>query len=210
MYKDARCDQKILDELFGVFGWQRRHETVNGQLCCVVKVKDPATGEWIEKEDVGVESNTEAVKGSFSDSFKRACFNIGIGRELYTSPKIFITLKNGEWSENAGKVKISAKCVFTVKDIGYDSERNIDRLVIIDNSGAVRYQMGQAQTKVQGVQPKTDEFAETMNAFIRPALAQAQTEEEVKRVWDDYVSYQAVPEFVSAVTNRLGEIRNAA
>ena len=71
LYKDARVDQRMLDELFGVLGWQRRHEAVNGQVCCIVRVKDPDTGEWIEKEDVGTESNTEAVKGQFSDALTK-------------------------------------------------------------------------------------------------------------------------------------------
>ncbi|NOW12590.1 hypothetical protein B0H35_000004 [Clostridium acetobutylicum] len=47
---------------------------------------------WISKQDVGTESNTEKEKGQASDSFKRACFNFGIGRELYTSPFIWIGL----------------------------------------------------------------------------------------------------------------------
>ena len=81
LYKDARCDMNILDETFGIAGWQRKHELINGALFCTVSIKDE-NGEWISKQDVGVESYTEAVKGAASDSFKRACFNIGIGREL--------------------------------------------------------------------------------------------------------------------------------
>ena len=45
---------------------------------------------WVWKSDCGTESNTEAQKGEASDSFKRACFNWGIGRELYTAPFIWI------------------------------------------------------------------------------------------------------------------------
>lgn len=82
LYKDARCDMNILDETFGITGWQRKHELINGALFCTVSIKGE-NGEWISKQDVGVESYTEAVKGAASDSFKRACFNIGIGRELY-------------------------------------------------------------------------------------------------------------------------------
>ena len=191
-----------------MFGWQRRHNAVNGQVCCIVKVKTD-NGEWIEKEDVGTESNTEAVKGQFSDSFKRACFNLGIGRELYTSPKIFITLDDKEMVQKNGKWTVSPKVVFTVTEIGYDGERNINALTIVDNNGVVRYKMGQPVSA-----PKADDggisFAEQMEGFIKPALEQARTEEDVKRIWDDYASYQNNPEFVAAVTARLGVIRNAA
>ncbi len=89
LYKDARCDMNILDEAFGVFGWQRRHSLINGNLFCTVSVRDPETGEWVSKQDVGTESYTEKEKGQASDSFKRACFNLGIGRELYTAPFIW-------------------------------------------------------------------------------------------------------------------------
>lgn len=51
-------------------------------------------GEWITKEDVGELSNVAANKGRASDAFKRAATNWGIGRELYSSPKIQLILKN--------------------------------------------------------------------------------------------------------------------
>src|SRR5659263_62677 len=79
LYKDARVDMKILDETFGMCGWQRTHELINGNLFCTIKIRSEVDGEWISKQDVGVESNTEKEKGQASDSFKRAAFNIGIG-----------------------------------------------------------------------------------------------------------------------------------
>ena len=88
LYKDARCDQNILDETVGPMNWQRHHSRENAN--CVVSIWDNEKGIWVEKEDTGTESNTEAAKGLASDSFKRACFNWGIGRELYTAPTIFI------------------------------------------------------------------------------------------------------------------------
>ena len=88
LYKDARCDQNILDETVGEFGWQRQHTRENAN--CVVSLWDEKKQQWISKEDTGTESNTEKEKGLASDSFKRACFNWGIGRELYTAPFIWI------------------------------------------------------------------------------------------------------------------------
>lgn len=90
LYKDARVDMKILDETFGVTGWQRTHQLIGDRLYCTVKIYDEDTDTWIEKQDVGTESYTEKEKGQASDSFKRACFNIGIGRELYTAPFIWV------------------------------------------------------------------------------------------------------------------------
>lgn len=89
-YKDARVDMDRLDKVCGPLGWQRRHELIDGQLFCHVGILNPETSEWIWKSDVGVESRTEAEKGRSSDSFKRACFNWGIGRELYDLPLIVV------------------------------------------------------------------------------------------------------------------------
>ena len=88
LYKDARCDMNILDETVGPYNWQRSHSRENAN--CTVSIWDSEKQQWISKEDTGTESNTEAEKGLASDSFKRACFNWGIGRELYTAPFIWI------------------------------------------------------------------------------------------------------------------------
>jgi hypothetical protein len=104
LYKDARCDMNILDETVGSMNWMRGHTRDNAN--CIVSIWDDKKGQWISKEDTGTESNTEKEKGLASDSFKRACFNWGIGRELYTAPFIWLTpdcchsLKqdnNGKW-----------------------------------------------------------------------------------------------------------------
>lgn len=88
LYKDARVDQNILDETVGPMNWQRSHSRDNAN--CTVSLWDDEKKQWISKEDTGTESYTEKEKGLASDSFKRACFNWGIGRELYTAPFIWI------------------------------------------------------------------------------------------------------------------------
>lgn len=96
LYKDARVDMNILDETVKPECWQREHYECKGNLFCRVgicvetKKGDAVFPEWTWKSDCGTESNTEAQKGEASDSFKRACFNWGIGRELYTAPFIWI------------------------------------------------------------------------------------------------------------------------
>ena len=94
LYKDARVDMNILDETIGASNWQREHYECKGNLFCRVGI-DIGTHEgkserWVFKSDCGTESNTEAQKGEASDSLKRACFNWGIGRELYTAPFAWI------------------------------------------------------------------------------------------------------------------------
>ena len=94
LYKDARCDQNILDETVGAMNWMRSHTRDNAN--CIVSLWDEKKAQWVSKEDTGTESNTEKEKGLASDSFKRACFNWGIGRELYTAPFIWIKAEDCE------------------------------------------------------------------------------------------------------------------
>ena len=119
LYKDARCDMKILDETVKPSNWQRSHVLINGNLFCNVSIYDEDKKEWITKQDVGTESYTEKEKGQASDSFKRACFNWGIGRELYTSPFIWITKDNVNLKEKTtnGKKGYTTYDKFTVEQI---------------------------------------------------------------------------------------------
>ena len=122
LYKDARCDMNILDETVGAFGWKREHTRDNAN--CIVSIWDEEKNQWISKEDTGKESNTEKEKGQASDSFKRACFNWGIGRELYTAPFIWIP---------ADKCNIKdKKCYdkFYVSQIIYDDKKQIVAVAI--------------------------------------------------------------------------------
>ena len=143
LYKDARADMKMLDE--AKVKWQRRHEVINGKLFCTVSIWDAELKQWIERQDVGVESNTEATKGEASDSFKRACFNWGIGRELYTAPFIWVSadkmnIQKTEWQ---GKTKYKTYDKFTVTNIRYNDNREIDGLVIVnEKTKAIVYKLG--------------------------------------------------------------------
>ena len=138
LYKDARCDMALLDEVVGPMNWQRTHSVVDGKVCCTVSIWDSEKQQWIDKMDVGTESNTEAIKGLFSDSFKRTCVNIGIGRELYTAPFIYIQANNGE---NIKRTK------FDLKSITYDDKGRIASLVIVDDKGNTRFTWSQQPQK---------------------------------------------------------------
>jgi hypothetical protein len=142
LYKNARVDQKILDETFTAFGWQRDHKELKGNIYCGIGIYDETKQQWIWKWDCGTESNTEKEKGEASDSFKRAGFNWGIGRELYTSPFIWVDLAQGEYNEKDGKAYLNSNVKFEVKSIGCNSDREIAQLQIKDNHSKVRYELG--------------------------------------------------------------------
>ena len=135
LYKDARADMIILDETVGAANWQRRHTRDNAN--CIVSIWDEEKEQWIEKEDTGTESFTEKEKGLASDSFKRACTNWGIGRELYTAPFIWVASDKIEWTNRNGKQV--PKTRFSVSRIEYDGRGRIIELVIISNKNTVVY-----------------------------------------------------------------------
>ena len=133
LYKDARCDQNVLDEAVGPYNWQRSHSRDNAN--CIVSIWDEKKGQWISKEDTGTESRTEAEKGLASDSFKRACFNWGIGRELYTAPQIWVDYDEKKYER------------YTVAEIGYDKNGVINTLAIANKAGIVIYRYGNTTVK---------------------------------------------------------------
>ena len=131
LYKDARCDMNILDETVGPFNWKRSHTRENAN--CIVSLWDENKKEWVSKEDTGTESFTEKEKGLASDSFKRACFNWGIGRELYTAPFIYVSADKMNIYEKNGKYATYDK--FSVEKIAYDDNRQITGIAIKNQKG---------------------------------------------------------------------------
>lgn len=134
LYKDARCDMNILDETVGCMNWKREHGRDNKN--CIVSIYDEDKKEWVGKEDTGTESYTEAEKGLASDSFKRACVNWGIGRELYTAPRIWVNSSNANLKEYNGKW--SCYDEFVVEKITYKENGDIDGLSIYNQTANKR------------------------------------------------------------------------
>lgn len=130
LYKNARVDMNILDETVGPYNWMREHSRDNAN--CSVSIYDFEKSQWICKEDTGTESQSEAEKGLASDSFKRACVNWGIGRELYTAPFIWISPPGCNLKPwGMGKYKCNDK--FVVTEIEYNDNREIKALKISRN-----------------------------------------------------------------------------
>lgn len=156
LYKDARCDQNILDETVGPMNWQRTHGRDNAN--CIVSIWDEEKKQWIAKEDVGTESKTEAEKGLASDSFKRACVNWGIGRELYTGPRIYVN----------GDVEKLKKERFKVAEIGYNDRREINLLAIANKAGNIVYRFGNTSVKFLAPDGPAEDESDAANPGTLP------------------------------------------
>lgn len=151
LYKNARVDMNILDETFGPMNWTREHTRDNTN--CIVSVWDENKHEWVSKEDTGTDSNMEAQKGRASDSFKRACFNWGIGRELYTAPDMFVYKANLATYEEKGN-KYFCFDPFVVTDIKYQG-RNIATVTIRNEKNKKVHTFGEG-AKRQNAEPAPD------------------------------------------------------
>lgn len=173
-YKDARVDQNILDETVGAMNWQRHHARDNAN--CIVSIWDEDKKQWVSKEDTGTESNTEAQKGLASDSFKRACFNWGIGRELYTAPSVLLFNNNGSelFKTNGGKCYDH----FTVKELDVQNGC-ITHVVIVNESLKRADKVVFTWSKQPGAQAEQPEQPQKDNT-----VAEAEVRLEVMKDWN--------------------------
>jgi hypothetical protein len=155
LYKDARCDMNILDETVGAMNWQRDHKELKGNIYCGVSIYDEKKQMWITKWDCGKESFTEAEKGESSDSFKRACFNVGIGRELYTAPNMFVRADDLKILKASANGRWECKDAFKVTEIEY-----IDRKIVyvkilnLKTNHEIEFGMPAKEKKVQDITEK--------------------------------------------------------
>jgi len=185
IYKDARVDMNLLDEIYGIEGWQRTHELINGNLFCTIEIWSEEKKSWIKKQDVGTESMTEKQKGQASDSFKRASFNVGIGRELYSAPFTWITLGSNEIKESNGKFSLNFGIKFSVKEIEYNEFRDISKLVIVDQTGKVRF-------TYLAKQPETKEALDLLKEIAdnKAKLQACKSIEELATVYKSFKPHQ--------------------
>lgn len=177
LFKNARVDQKILDETFTPFGWRRTHQSIDGNLYCTVEIWDKEKQQWISKQDVGTVSYSEKEKGQASDSFKRTCFNWGIGRELYTAPFIWISAENVSIKPKGDRYTTSEH--FLVRAIDYNEEREISYLMIVNGKGKKVFEMGKPR-KADGKKP-VPASNEDIGSNIITEIQRAALEKELKR-----------------------------
>ena len=189
--------QKILDETFGAMNWQRKHTRDNAN--CIVSIWDGEKQQWVEKEDTGTESNTEKEKGLASDSFKRACFNWGIGRELYTAPFIFIKAEDINMVEKGNGFTTYDR--FSVVDIGYNEEREISYLTIKnEKTNKIVYQFENKQLKQKSI---TDGTIKQINLLVEQYAKEAEkTIEDVMQVLSDKHQFATL----ESLTEEIGQV----
>lgn len=220
LYKDARVDQKILDETFGAFGWKRSHQCIDGSLYCTVEIVDRETGEWIAKQDVGTTGYTEKEKSQASDSFKRACFNWGIGRELYSAPFIWVPADKASIQMKENRYYCNDR--FAVSFIEYNSDREISGLVITSDKGITVYEMkdgkiagkgsGKKGTKVQRQnESQGNNLSQEQMAHLQAELGRTGvTMEDVKKRYKIQEPETMGEELYKKVVAALSKTRTAA
>lgn len=142
LYKNARCDMNILDETVGEMNWQRDHKEIKGNMYAGIGIWDTVKEIWVWKWDCGTESYTEGEKGEASDSFKRAGFNWGIGRELYTAPFIWMKADQINLADKNGKKTTYDS--FKVEDIEY-KDGKISYLKVVDNKTKAIFLYGKSR-----------------------------------------------------------------
>ena len=172
LYKNARVDQTILDEVFGICGWQRRHNMIGSELYCILSIWDAEKQQWVQKEDVGTESDYEKAKGAASDSFKRACFNIGIGRELYTAPFIFIPASKVVVTEKDRKKVV--KDSFSVSAITISADKVITGISVINQKKAEVFRWGNLNAAEKNNGDANEEWQELYRELERTKVPEEQ------------------------------------
>lgn len=185
LYKNARCDMNILDETVGPENWQRDHYDCKGNLFCRVGINCHMTREsglnssgidhyqeWIWKSDCGTESNMDKQKGEASDSFKRACFNWGIGRELYTAP--FIWVKANDCNIKTSGNKFICNDKFVVSKIKIENKKIIELEIFNEDKDKTVFKMNGGNTKQadepKAEKPKADIICPKCGKAIQPAI----------------------------------------
>lgn len=193
-YKDARVDMNRLDSVCGV-NWQKDFKLIDGNLYCGVGIK--VENEWNWRWDVGTESNTEKEKGQASDAFKRACFNWGIGRELYNYPLIQVKLLTNEFKVENGKPKSTFDLKLKEWKWTVDVENgDVTFLQAIDNNGKIRFTFKKGTSSKSQLQTAIED------------MGKVSTIEELKTVWSSNKDLQTDNTFISAKDKRKDELSN--
>ena len=197
LYKDARCDQNILDETVGPMFWKREHTRDNRN--CIVSIWSEELKQWISKEDTGTESNTEKEKGLASDSFKRACFNWGIGRELYTAPFIWIQAKDCTITENRGRPACYDR--FTVKGIGYTDGVITGVEIKNQKTGKVCFKWGEVNDEAPDKPEQPDDEPPEVKPITQDAPGEVKTADKLPK------KAQTLSPVMNFIRNEIADIQ---
>ena len=163
LYKTARVDMAILDQVFGPENWCNDYREIKGNLYCGIGIREDADHDFIWKWDCGIESKEDdegnQKKGEASDAFKRAGFKVGIGRELYTAPTIWIDAETFKGNGDKSFKLMDSAAKYSVKEIEYD-DKVISRVVIVDRFGEQVYPSKKAKKSNEAKKNKSSETKE--------------------------------------------------
>lgn len=190
LYKDSRCDKRILDETFGIDGWKNKYEEIKGNLFCTISIWDEFKKQWVDKCDCGTESFSEKEKGEASDAFKRAGFNVGIGRELYT--RIFYFASVPTKKNDKGKYDLVNKFEkFTVAEISTNEEtEKIEKIKIADSKGNIVFNYGYSKPLPKPETKKLDKPVEMITdeqiKLLHTLLTKLNNEETKQKLYGKF------------------------
>lgn len=201
LYKTARTDMDMLDEEFGAENWQCAYEEIKGNLYCKIGVLATGRDEWVWKQDCGIESREDGdgneKKGEASDAFKRAGFKWGIGRELYTAPFIWISSDVIKIEVNKNG-KPSTKEKFSVSKIGYNDNKEINMLEIVNSKGKTVFTFG-SKTPIQMEKPTEEKpEKEVISTECQRAINNADTMVALRAVYDKYATLEPLQDLKDA------------
>ncbi len=218
LYKTARTDYRILNKLFGLYNWKCDYKEIKGNLFCTISIYDEEKHEWIEKQNVGIESREDEEgnekKGEASDSLKRAGFTLGIGLELYSAPFIFVKSDKVEVVKKDDKrYELKDRYEkFYVNDIEYDDDRKISYLSIVNSKKVVVYTNGRKKSTLDTKAPK--EVTSDGEVVLSEVMKQKIFAKEIEEQKEDEVPYPEVksdtaPNVLSKLTSdRLNSLYN--
>lgn len=208
LYKNARVDMAILDEIYGQNNWQRDHKEVKGNLYCGIGIWDKEKSQWIWKWDCGVESAFgDKEKGEASDAFKRAGFNWNIGRELYTAPRIFVsceTYLDGKVYKIADDSEKYRK--FRVSEISYNDNGEIENLVIVDQNDEVAYPSSLRITTKATIKSKSVELPNNSEFTFANGKYKGKTVAEVYSVDKKYLELCLQSNIPQAIKDEINKV----
>ena len=207
LYKTARVDRAILDEVYGDF-WQNDFKVIDGKMYGGIGIYDKELSQWLWRWDCGTESNQDAEKGQASDCFKRAGFKWGIGVELYTAPFIWYNCSTHQNSK--GKYELDDKFIkFKVDEIGYADNGDINDLVILDDKENVVFNLAKKENKKAQKPTKGTITKDDADVYI--ALANITEVETLKEYYElNKTNVNNQKEFHEMVKQRLQVIKENA
>ena len=164
IFKDSRVDMDILDETVGNENWSTTYDRVGDTLICRLGIYSNKHNAFIYKAAAGAPSNFEAIKGEQSDALKRAGFVWGIGRGLYSAPKIHIPESNATHS---------------VSYIGYDEKGKIKDLTIVDWNDEVVFEFKDGKEVVKTRKQQLRDFCIKLKE-------EGEDQDSIKSFYDKY------------------------